>query len=322
MRVSLTSIYIVVMKLRQAAHIIRRPTTTFYRACNSLEAGSRWCLTGTPIQNKLADIGTLFSFIKADSFKEPAVFRKYIENAYEQTAEDPEQVKDRLVLLLQALCLRRTREVLNLPNTRQIVRRLEFSEEERDQYEKTKNILLRTIRNRVGEIENSSKFGLFQMRLQLRILCNHGTYQKAFSWHRRSLQDEKEALVGSFGRNSEISCAGCQQPMPILGSNWAEGGRFEDQCAHILCSECIDESSWAGSGVPPGRCPVCVRWSLPSHRAGGETRTGQDVEMSDAPAKKSSVEDDHEHYFNTAGVSTKMQAIIKDVRKDLWKTKR
>ena len=304
--------------LTRAAHIIRRPTTTFYRACNSLEACSRWCLTGTPIQNKLADIGTLFSFIKADSFKEPSVFRKWIENAYEQNAEDPEQVKNRLVLLLQALCLRRTREVLNLPNTRQNVRRLDFSPEERDQYENTKNILLRTIKNRVGEIENSSKFGLFQMRLQLRILCNHGTYQKTFSWHRRSLQDEKEALVGSFGGHREMTCAGCQQPMPILGSNWAEN-KFVDQCAHILCHECIDESSWAGSEVPDDRCPVCFRWSQPSRQAGG---TDQDVEMSDAPVKKSSVEDDHKHYFNADGVSTKMRAIIKDVRTDLWKTKR
>ncbi|KAI8648852.1 hypothetical protein NCS56_01501200 [Fusarium sp. Ph1] len=284
------------------AHIIRRPTTTFYRACNSLEAGSRWCLTGTPIQNKLADIGTLISFIKADSFKEPAVFRKFIKTTYEQTVEEPEQVKNRLVLVLQALCLRRTREVLNLPSTKQKVQYLGFSPEERDQYEKTKNILIHAIKDRVGEIENSSKFGQFQMRLQLRILCNHGTYQKAFSWHLRSLQDEKEALIGSFGRNSEILCAGCQQPVLILGSNWAEG----------------DESTWAGSGVPPGRCPVCVRWSQPSRNAGG---TDQDVEMTDAPVKKSLAENVHKHYFNTDGVSTKMQAIIRDIRMDLWRTK-
>ncbi|KAM0421486.1 hypothetical protein ACHAPT_010659 [Fusarium lateritium] len=274
------------------AHIIRRPTTTFYRACHSLEANSRWCLTGTPIQNKLADIGTLFSFIRADSIKEPAVFRKYIENAYEQTADDPEKVKKLLVLLLQALCLRRTRHVLHLPSTLPVIRRLDFTKEERDQYENTKSILLRTIKNRVGEIENSSKFGLFQMRLQLRILCNHGTYQKQFSWHRRSLLDEKEAIIGSSGRNSEISCSGCQGAMPILGSNWAQG-RFEDQCAHTLCSECRDESSWAGSGVPPGRCPVC----------------------------KSSIEDDHKHYFETKGVSTKVKAIIEDVKVDLDTTK-
>ncbi|RSL69376.1 hypothetical protein CEP53_002228 [Fusarium sp. AF-6] len=231
------------------AHIIRRPTTTFYRACHSLHANSRWCLTGTPIQNKLTDIGTLFSFIRANPFNNPSVFRRHIELAYEDTMEDPVLVKERLILLLQALCLRRTREVLDLPRTRQHIVRLNFTSEERDQYEKTKNILVRTIKNRVGEIENSSKFGLFQMTLQLRILCNHGTFQKAFSWHRRSLQDEKEAVLGSHGRND------------------------------------------------------------------------QDVEMSDAPVKKSSAEDDHQHYFNSDGVSTKMKAIIRDVGKNLWTTK-
>ncbi|RSL78668.1 hypothetical protein CEP51_008014 [Fusarium floridanum] len=257
--------------LHKIAHIIRRPTTTFYRACHSLHANSRWCLTGTPIQNKLTDIGTLFSFIRANPFNNPSVFRRHIELAYEDTMEDPVLVKERLILLLQALCLRRTREVLDLPRTRQHIVRLNFTSEERDQYEKTKNILVRTIKNRVGEIENSSKFGLFQMTLQLRILCNHGTFQKAFSWHRRSLQDEKEAVLGSHGRNGEITCAGCRQVMPILGSNWAE--------------------------------------------------RDQDVEMSDTPVKKSSAEDDHQHYFNSDGVSTKMKAIIRDVGKNLWTTK-
>lgn len=303
------------------AHIIRRPTTTFYRACHSLNANSRWCLTGTPIQNKLADIGTLFSFIRADQFHNPSVFRKHIEMAYEETLEDPVQVKQRLILLLQALCLRRTREVLDLPRTRQHIVRLDFTSEERDQYVKTKNILVRTIKNRVGEIENSSKFGLFQMTLQLRILCNHGTYQKAFSWHRRSLQDEKEAVIGSHGRNGEITCAGCRQVMPILGSNWAERGMFKDQCAHILCSECITESSWAGSVIPRNRCPVCVRWSQTTQTDSANTGTDQDVEMSDAPVKKSSAEDDHQHYFNSDGVSTKIRAIIRDVRRNLWTTK-
>ncbi|RSL99878.1 hypothetical protein CDV31_012012 [Fusarium ambrosium] len=248
--------------LHKIAHIIRRPTTTFYRACHSLHANSRWCLTGTPIQNKLTDIGTLFSFIRANPFNNPSVFRRHIELAYEDTmGEDPVLVKERLILLLQALCLRRTREVLDLPRTRQHIVRLNFTSEERDQYEKTRNILVRTIKNRVGEIENSSKFGLFQMTLQLRILCNHGTFQKAFSWHRRSLQDEKEAVLGSHGRNVEVTCAGCRQVMPILGSNWAER------------------------------------------------------------VKKSSAEDDHQHYFNSDGVSTKMKAIIRDVGKDLWTTK-
>ncbi|KAF4456644.1 helicase-like transcription factor [Fusarium albosuccineum] len=290
------------------AHIIRRPSTTFYKACHDLRANSRWCLTGTPIQNKLADIGTLFSFIRAEPFDRPSIFRRWIEGAFEQSEDEPELVRDRLVTLLEALCLRRTREVLHLPSTRQFIRTLEFSPEEKEQYEKTQKILLRSIKHRVGEVEKSSKFGLFQMKLQLRILCNHGTYQKLFSWHRRSLLDEKEALMGAaYGRHGEISCAGCQQPMPVLGSSWAEK-MFDDQCSHILCSECIAESSTSTSVTSQRRCPVCVKWHQNVGSSGGQN-------------KKASVEDDHEHYFNTEGHSTKMKALVEDVARDLWKTK-
>ncbi|KAF5575694.1 helicase-like transcription factor [Fusarium subglutinans] len=300
------------------AHIIRRPSTNFFQACEYLHAESRWCLSGTPIQNKLADIGSLFRFIRAEPFDKASEFRKWIETPFENSFEDPELVSDRLVLLLEALCLRRTREVLNLPKTRQFVRHLEFSPHERDQYDKTKAVILRNMEHRMGEVKKSSQFGMFQMWLQLRIVCNHGTYQKLFSWHRRSLLEEREAIVGTAGQYGEISCAGCEQPMPVLGCDLTER-MFDDPCSHVLCSKCIEESSLA---LPETKnpCPICFRWYKKPSNPPDEGTLGH----SERPRKRRKatvVNDDHESYFNEKGFSTKIQTLVEDIQMDLWTTK-
>ncbi|KAM5512044.1 DNA repair and recombination protein rad5c [Fusarium oxysporum f. sp. phaseoli] len=301
------------------AHIIRRPSTKFFQACEYLHANSRWCLSGTPIQNKLADIGSLFRFIRVEPFDKAFEFRKWIETPFDNSFDDPELVRDRLVILLEALCLRRTREVLNLPKTRQFVRHLDFSPQERDQYDKTKAVILRNMEHRMGEVKKSSQFGMFQMWLQLRIICNHGTYQKLFSWHRRSLLEEREAIVGTAGQYGEISCVGCEQPMPVLGCDLTKR-MFDDECSHILCSKCIEESTMS---LPEtrNRCPICIRWYKEPSSPRDEVALGH----SERPPKRRKatvVKDDHESYFNEQGLSTKIQTLVEDVQKDLWTTKR
>ncbi|KAK1726384.1 SNF2 family domain-containing protein [Colletotrichum acutatum] len=319
------------------AHIIRRPATTFYQACRSLHANSRWCLTGTPIQNKLADIGALFAFIRATPFDNPAAFRRYIEVPFEQHSDNLEKVKERLVALMESLCLRRTKEVLDLPPLEERVVPLEFSPEERDQYDKTKKILMRTIKQKVGEVEKSSKFGLFQANLQMRILCNHGTFQKPFSWHRRSYRldlDEREAAVSALGQNAELTCNGCHQPMPILGFNRLRNAS-EKQCPHVFCSECLDDSDLSSMATPVSgprerHCPVCDNWkksakipstglgTIPHVRVEGPVVDARG--LPDASVQTTSGADDAD-YFNTVGYSTKMEALIRDVQVDVSTTK-
>jgi len=218
-------------------------------------------------------------------------------------------------MLLEALCLRRTKDAIQLPGLRPRLRTLEFSPAEREQYENTKKTLARTIRQRTGGAEKSSKFGLFQANLQMRLLCNHGTFQKPFSWHHRSSLDEREVVVSALGQTGEITCSGCQQPMPILGSSWLGNG-FRAQCAHVFCDECIAES---GAGEQTQHCPVCARW-LTQARAGGHVAAAG-VAMPNWPAEET-VEDDDDHYFNTEGHSTKMRALVEDISKDLMTTKR
>jgi hypothetical protein len=302
------------LNAHSSAHIIRRRATLFYRSCDELHASFRWCLTGTPIQNKLTDIGTLFAFIRAESFSKASTFRKWIEVPFEQSADDSTAataVKDRLVMLIEALCLRRTKDSIELPDVRTCLRELTFTAEERVQYENTKKILTRMILHRVGEIDKASHFGTFQMNLQMRLLCNHGTYQQPFSWRRRSYQDEREAAAGALGQNSEICCSGCQSPMPILGSSWLRSD-YNKRCNHVLCSECVEESTGRIAG-----CPVCLLTLGPDMV--GNNSPSEDVPDWPADGRTGNSDD---HYFNKEGHSTKMKALIKDVEKDLNETKR
>lgn len=219
-------------------------------------------------------------------------------------------------MLLEALCLRRTREVLDLPKTRQITRRLEFTKAERDQYEKTRSIIVRNMEHRMGEVEKSSQFGTFQLWLQLRIVCNHGTYQKLFSWHRRNLLDEREATIGYLCQYGEITCVGCESPMPVLGHDWSKK-MFKDECSHVLCKQCIDDANFSESSASQERCPVCVRW----YQAPSASEDDEDTSRKKRK-RTSATNDDHEHYFNNEGHSTKIRALVEDVQKDLWTTKR
>ncbi|KAH7136885.1 SNF2 family N-terminal domain-containing protein [Dactylonectria estremocensis] len=299
------------------AHNIRRPATSFHRACANLTARSRWCLTGTPIQNKLEDIGALFVFLKAEQFQTMAKFRAYLVFPFEQ--QDP-VAKERLVMLYDSLVLRRTKDILDLPGQEERIRELELSPRERSQYNKTTEILDRYIRQQVGEHDIRNKFGLFQAHLQLRILCNHGTHQKLFAWKRKSqsVQDEKEAILAELGLNAERICAGCGQPRPIINSNNAQSD-FVEKCAHILCRDCLDglDGSQAATG-PLKHCPLCdmsrksLRKTATSLLSTGVVDNSRDVVMRDIDG-----DEDDDAYFNLEGYSKKMTALVQDVKETL-----
>lgn len=283
--------------------MVRSPATTFFRAVSDLKARSRWCLTGTPIQNRLEDVGALFAFIRARPFDSLAVFRRFIAIPFEESKERREVAVHNLTLLLESLCLRRTRSLLDLPKSQDRLRVVHLSREERMQYQKTSQMMNRALRQRVGEEFTKSKFGMFQIQLQLRILCNHGTYQPDFSWARRSLLDEREDALCSFGNRSEVRCSVCRLSIPMLGSNNMYKS-YKASCMHILCSECLDDKTQSNQ-EEPSSCPLCA---IPG-------ATGPNSLSLDAKAPR-------DDYLLQTGHSSKMESLIEDVCKDIDSTKR
>ncbi|KAH6988464.1 SNF2 family N-terminal domain-containing protein [Ilyonectria destructans] len=325
------------------AHNIRRPSTTFHRSCAALEARSRWCLTGTPIQNKLEDIGALFVFLKAEPFQSMARFRAYLVLPFEQN--DP-IAKDRLVMLYDSLVLRRSKDILSLPGQSERIRKLYLSDEERARYNKTMEILNRYIRQQVGDHTMKSKFGLFQAHLQLRILCNHGTHQKSFAWKRknRNMIDEKEAFLTELGLNAERKCSGCDQPRPIIDT-MNTGGDFVDKCSHFICRDCLDTPDSTQVTTEPLRhCPICaLSRKAPddsmSRLSNGSFNESHEVVMHDVDSfgldnggfngshdvDMQDVDDtdrQKDAYFNQKGYSTKMTALVNDVKETLGESVR
>jgi hypothetical protein len=306
-------------QLIQIAHFIRRVATSFYRTCAALEANSRWCLTGTPIQNRLEDIGSLFAFLKVEPWHNRIQFRKHISAPFENRDT---VVIERLVMLYDSLVLRRTKDILTLPGQDMRTRELELSPEEKEQYARTTNILNRRIRQLPGGDETEDKFGLFQAQLQLRILCNHGTWQKLFSWKKRDLLAEQEAIVGQAGMDAEATCAGCKQPRPILGSNKIYN-QFVEGCSHMLCAECLEDCG--GENIT--HCPLCKRFQKANATteplAERDSDNDEDIPMTEADEHSgSSSKKRDDAYFNFQGHSTKMEALVNDVKVDLHTTKR
>jgi SWI/SNF-related matrix-associated actin-dependent regulator of chromatin subfamily A3 len=287
---------------QKLAHIIRRQSTSLYRTVACIAAKSRWCLTGTPIQNKLEDIGSLLAFLKIDPFHSLSTFRKHIAIPFDEGSKRRTLAIERFARLLDSLCLRRTKDLLHLPDQKNIWQKVILSREERNQYDQTRQTMDRTVRHQHSVFDQKSTLGMFQVQLQLRIICNHGTWQQPFSWNRRKLHllDEREALEASLGREGEKTCSVCRQTMPLFGT----GSDFQqyDNCKHVLCSECVEGSMLPGEEKRPTKCPLCSSlWHATTNK------------------KQASQED---MYFRSEGRSTKMEMLMEDVTTNMRTTKR
>jgi hypothetical protein len=116
------------------AHIIRSGKSQTARACCTVEASRRWALTGTPIQNKLLDLGSLMTFLRAHPFDDPAEFRRTVVAPFERG--DP-TVFASLRILVDAVVLRRTKDALpGLPAKRERTLLIEMTGNDRRCYDK------------------------------------------------------------------------------------------------------------------------------------------------------------------------------------------
>merc|ERR1719471_2773007 len=120
------------------AHQVRNPKSLTSQAVCRLRAARRWCVTGTPIQNKELDLYSLLRFLRCYPFDEYAVWKKWIDNKSAQSQE-------RMNTLVRTLLLRRTKDqksnitgktLVTLPAKHKLEHKIALSKDEKDVYDK------------------------------------------------------------------------------------------------------------------------------------------------------------------------------------------
>ncbi|KAF4625000.1 hypothetical protein G7Y89_g13166 [Cudoniella acicularis] len=292
------------------AHMIREQATQQSKAICRLQASRRWAVTGTPVQNRLEDLGALMTFLRVKPFDEKGGFAQYIMSPFKMC--DPE-ILPKLRLLVDSITLRRLKDRINLPPRRDNLVKLDFSEEERaiyDIFAKNANDRVKVI---VGQREKSlggkAYVHILQSILRLRLICAHGRdllceedLQVMSGLSRDSAieldsddEDDRPALSAKqaydmynlmIETNADI-CLTCNRK---IGTNDAveSDGEPKDEiighmtpCFHIFCPGCIDRYKTQMEEFAQGQsmvdCPICrqhIKLSYFALRQGGVDEEG------------------------------------------------
>ncbi|KAI1211065.1 SNF2 family N-terminal domain-containing protein [Annulohypoxylon truncatum] len=225
------------------AHIVRNRATKTFQAVNTLKARHRWCLTGTPIQNRLEDLGALVEFLKVDPFDDPSTFK----NTFLTPISQGEQSGwERLRLLVRSIALRRTKKALdsdlNLPLRYEIDHMVDLDDNEKALYDLVKrNFAMATD-------SGGPTMKTFQLILRLRQVCNHGSDLLPHSL--RSWLHEASAFDAAFPPLQR--CEQCDTTIDEEG----ELSSCLLSCFHQVCRTCLAiDDSLVNSTSPI--CPLC-----------------------------------------------------------------
>lgn len=285
-------------KLVLVAHLIKEKSTKRFKAACALDSKYRWCLTGTPIHNRIDDFAALLCFLRVHPFDR--TFKKLIVGPLK--AGHPSSV-DKLRLLVKSVSLRRTKASIasevQLPPRNNHIEKVDFTESEKEVYELAKqqsNTLLRGFSGTVSKEYTS----VLQAILRLRQFCNHNT----------DLWPAK--LKAQFQRTHRYSQGLADFFLDALDCCEACGDDIVDylpgdiiitsSCPHILCKPCATGiRAVRGSNTTPKRinhaCPLCFASDADSEHT-QKTHSRQKQKP-----------DDYQP-------SSKVKALIKNLQKD------
>ena len=229
------------------AHIIREPSKSFAKSVCGLQADRRWAVTGTPIQNRLVDMFSLFKFLRCSPFDDMKVFNAQVIQNW-KLRSDPDSVA-KLKLLVNCLSLRRPKTTIKLlPRTDETVY-LDFNQLEWDNYQRTKAMTLK----RIEFIDEVNKGSIFLNALkwvnELRLICNHGLRESRQastlenSWNARESQARFDQLeqVG-LARCSNTECG--QDLSSVIASDGDlkhDDEPWISESLELWCSSCFAE---------------------------------------------------------------------------------
>ena len=322
------------------AHMIREQSTQQSISICRLAANRRWAVTGTPVQNRLEDLGALVKFLRIKPFDERGSFAQHIMAPFKMC--DPE-ILPKLRLLVDSITLRRLKNRIDLPPRKDLVKELYFSTEERAIYDIFAKNASDRVKVIVGQREKSlggkAYVHILQSILRLRLICAHG---------RDLLGQEDLKVMEGLSKDSAIdldsddeedtSGLGCQKAYEMynlmkqtnedlcfscsrkIGPNDAIESDPKDEiigymtpCIHVICTTCIGryksqmEEAAQGETYVTCHCRQRIKLSYFPLKQGGVEEEEDSRKISKDNSKHGKV------LGNYSGPHTKTKALIHDL---------
>ncbi|KAM0081330.1 hypothetical protein ACKRZS_006494 [Fusarium odoratissimum] len=196
------------------AHQIRNSSIKLHKAAAALESDTRWCLTGTPIQNSFDDLRSLLKFLRFEPFCQSNVFEQHIVKPFREDSPNGNDESRNLKIMLKLCCLRRTQAKLDLPAS--AIERIDVTPTETEKSMFTS--ILDQCREDFDEMagkEGSSKKSniLFSAIMKLRRVCNHGAIPISACSSKRTNQLIVPKTKGKASRSpsAEPGCEFCDE---------------------------------------------------------------------------------------------------------------
>ncbi|KAL1640461.1 hypothetical protein SLS58_006959 [Diplodia intermedia] len=262
------------------AHMIRSAATKQSVATCALLAQRRWAVTGTPVQNRLDDLGALIKFLRIKPFDDKGGFAQYILTPFKNA--DPE-ILPKLRILVDSITLRRLKDRIDLPPRYDQLVRLNFSSEERRLYDffaKDTAARMASITAGRDKLAKNQMGHILRAIGRLRMICAHGaellsnddmklteglSLDNAIELGDDDDDGEKPAISKEQAydmlhllRESDMHhCGICDQS--VIGTNFAAAAApdtssdddsdvkkdtiigFMTPCYQIVCPTCLDE---------------------------------------------------------------------------------
>ncbi|KAJ3128319.1 DNA helicase rad5 [Nowakowskiella sp. JEL0407] len=272
------------------AHYIKEKATRNARACAYLGSQNRWCITGTPIVNRLEDLYSLVSFLRIHPWSQAGFFNGFVTTPFAKGGDARRSAMETVQTILEPILLRRTKDmkdanglpIVPLPSKEIFIKYLDFSEEEQEIYQELHSHSKRrlSVLKNIGRIQYTH---VFQLLCRLRQCCDHIMLIKTLTNVNTTdsnnieileLQDLITRYLGS--ENSEMG----QNGVESKGKSAGFAGKVIEQlernervecpiclemvgassdgillpCLHVVCKDCVEGIVLAEK---EGECPIC-----------------------------------------------------------------
>ncbi|CAH2053259.1 unnamed protein product [Thlaspi arvense] len=226
------------------AQTIKNHRTLVAKACCTLRAKRRWCLSGTPIQNTIEDLYSYFRFLRYNPY---AVYKFFYSTIKAPISKNSLNGYKKLQAVLRAIMLRRTKgtlldgkPIINLPPKKLNLSKVDFSVEERSFYKKLEADSQSQFKKYAAAGTLSQNYAnMLLMLLRLRQACGHPELVKGYNSDpvgKISVEAVKtlprEARINLLNRleSSSAICSVCHDPPenPVV-----------TLCGHVFCYQCV-----------------------------------------------------------------------------------